>query len=389
LLKYPELEQSIEWTRPTLILRRGVSPSISVPTPANIELVRRASQLRVMGRRPAAISDRYDALQAFEKFAAHILAATLVLNDDPLLLAFTVNDPAGGVGKTRLLEEIAVRSFTEGFLPVLSRMTDQFTPPANFLEFALQVSDAMDEIRNKFAVLPAASPNVHSQQTFFTRSRARAFTKLDVTPNLQDQSEFNDQLAAVRHKISQAGQTVPQVDLQSVLANIQEDFKQLVRDGRKKYGVSCRPLLLLDDVHRYEPVARVLLENAGVNGIGTENLRIPVILTYISATAEGLRIREALKSMNVPEERQPELRAFHDCTEQRLGYGQLILSWKRLVPNERSKFLNGFFDNLQEMTQGRFKKLLSMETEAFIKGARSAGDTLIEADYDALIKEFQ
>jgi hypothetical protein len=177
-------------------------------------------------------------------------------------------------------------------------------------------------------------------------------------------------------------------DISGILDAIRDDFDQLLHDVKTKAGgVTYRAMLLLDDVHQYARVAVNLVESAGPGGLGTDDNPIPLVFTYMTTPSGGASIRQALQR-NISDEQQPELTVFKDAAEQRLAYGQWILSWKRLAPNERSKFLKNFLDRLQIKTGGRPSRLSAVETGDFIEDAQLVGDALVEADFDAALKQF-
>jgi len=393
LLGYPELEASIEWTRATLFLRKGVRPNITVPTPANIDLIQRAPRLRVIGRQPDALCARDPALEPYHRMAALLTGrrAGAALPNDPLLIAFTINDAAGGVGKTRLLEEIAVRGITDGLFPVILRKHEQSAAPSNFLDFALAVSDAMAEVRMTFDLgfaPPEAVPAALGQPVpVVTNVHKFAFSKAGIVPDCVNRTVFRTQLPQVRQTVAQTGPDTAPGDVSAIIEALQDDFHQLMQDAATKGKVPYLPLLLLDDVHLYARVALTILRNIGAAGLGTEQMPIPLVFTYMTTTTEGDLIRTALRKMNVAGECQPELTVFKENIEQRLAYGQLLLSWQRCTPNDRSKNVKGFLDKLQQMTEGRVKKVITLEIENYISGARF-GDALVDADFDDIMQRY-
>jgi hypothetical protein len=395
LLKYPELEESIEWTRPTLFIRKGLSAKLTMPQSPNIELARLAPKLRVVGRVPQALCARYSALQCYQDLIGRLAVwePGAPLPPEPLLLAFMVTDAAGGVGKTRLLEEIGVRAISDLFFPIILRR-EAVTPPANFLDFAMAISDTMvNEARKNFK-LPFdpqyACPDGCSNEALsrFTRVRRLAFKKFGIKPDFSDRDNFREQLGDGRKQAAALNPEMSPEDVSEILDAIRDDFDQLLHDVKAKAGgVTYRAMLLLDDVHQYARVAVNLVESAGPGGIGSDDNPIPLVFTYMTTTSGGASIRQALQR-NVSDEQQPELGVFKDAAEQRMAYGQWILSWKRLATNERSKFLKNFLDRLQTKTGGRPSRLIAVETGDFIEDAQSVSDALVEADFDAALKQF-
>jgi hypothetical protein len=392
LLGYPELEESLEWTRATLFLRQGVAPTISVPRPANLDLVQRALQLRKIGSVPEAFCARDTALEPYQSLASQLTRrkAGVALPNDPLLIAFTINDAAGGVGKTRLLEEIAVRAISDGLFPVILRKHEQSAAPSNLLDFALAISEAMGEVRKVFdlggapaGVTPAGlePPNITAVQDFaFGKTRDG---KPD-WPNRVDRRIYRNQVASLRETVAKAGPETPQVDVTLIFEALQDDFRQLLQEAAAKGAGPYLPLLLLDDVHLYARVMLTILRNIGAAGLGTEHLPIPVVFTYMTTTTDGDLVRTALRKMSIAEKRQPELAVFKEINEQRLAYGQLLLSWKQCTPNDRSKNAKRFLELLQQRTEGRVKNVITPGTESLIDGARFS-DVLLDANLDDVI----
>jgi hypothetical protein len=187
-------------------------------------------------------------------------------------------------------------------------------------------------------------------------------------PNRVDRRIYRSQLASLRETVAKAGPETALGDVTLIFEAVQDDFRQLMQEAAAKGTLPYLPLLLLDDVHLYAPVMLTILQNIGAAGLGTGHLPIPVVFTYMTTTTDGDRIRTALRKMSIADERQPELAVFKEINEQRLAYGQLLLSWKQCTPNDRSKNAKRFLDLLQQRTEGRVKNVITPGFESLIDG---------------------
>src|SRR5262249_26165934 len=153
MLYYKNYSQNVEWTRPTLFVRRN-APSIIDVNRQNRIVAAAAFRFR-QPREPAILCDRFESIEAYQKYRSVVRAdnyrsaLAYEVPDD----ASTVQVPPGQafqIGKTRLLDELAALAVLDGFLPCVFQSGEAFAPPTNFLNFAIRLADRMDYARAQF-----------------------------------------------------------------------------------------------------------------------------------------------------------------------------------------------------------------------------------------------
>ncbi|HVQ36516.1 MAG TPA: CHAT domain-containing protein, partial [Pyrinomonadaceae bacterium] len=272
-----DYKTSVEWARPTLFIAKGVSSSIKLDISSTARQISHIPSKYI--ENPAALCDRFAPLQTYQKFRNEA-----VKDSSPKLLAFKVDEPEVGAdrfGKTRFLEELAAHAVMDGFIPctLLSRPSDSFEPSPNLLTLAIRVAEKMDIARDHFDI-----PKRYTSEALKSASRVLK-GPAPVSPDPKNRAEFEWQKGEVIKDIARLGQT-NQPDAPPpafVRAAMLADFRVLQSDVETKTGEKRIPLLVLDDLHRYEGVASELLnELVDGYGLGEKDLIIPLVFTYSS-----------------------------------------------------------------------------------------------------------
>lgn len=378
LAGWPTYQQSVEWARPTLFVAEGVDPTVGTKAPGTLDIIERAERFRQAGKSPRILCDRYEVLTA----AQELFELADHPGTDSMLVAVQVDADAKGLGKTRLLEEIAIRSVFDGFVPVIVRADGEL--PQTFLEFALALSEAMDQTRDHLTL----------GKMLRTRARLVAFDVLrdagipDTDPAAMPDGRFNDERHKLRQKLRSltppGGNTQPG----RVRDAIREDCARLAADAAQRTGAPHRVLVLIDELHRYSGAIEPILDNIEYAGFGTEDEPIPVVVNYVAATSEGETIKTKLQ--HLPLERKPDLKRFESEQERQLVYRQLVVSAFNVTPNQRrdkKAAVESFFKQLHQTTGGRPIEFTSLKVEYFMVGAK-IGDTLVDANYEDILKQF-
>ncbi|MBB5060942.1 hypothetical protein HDF16_005678 [Granulicella aggregans] len=365
LTAWPAYQESIEWARPVLFIAKGLQGCIQLSPGPTFDLVTAAERFRKDGTVPAMMCDRYDMMVAYDR----LVSLTAKPGAGKLLVAVSVEDSDTGLGKTRLLEEFAVRSILDMFVPCIVRKEGEV--PRSFLDFALVLTDAINQTRRNFGLPPLVE----------TESRLLAFYSLNVNPAAEQRDRT---MMRLRNILKEMAPVEPAL----VLKAIQDDCARLISDIEAKTKLTHRTLILIDEFHRWDSVYPEVLENISFAGLGEDTCPIPVIMNYLSGTSDGQNIWQKVKSL--PMERRPSLRRFESEVEISMVYRQLLLSQWSLAPKLSPKAgttVNAIFKALQEKTRGVPLRFIALDVEAFIEGVRFS-DAFTNADYETALRDF-
>jgi hypothetical protein len=369
LKAWPEYRHSVEWARPTLFLSYDANPAIALgPQAAGFDVYARAGRFREIGG-PRMLCDRYDILDAYQR----LLEATHSPGTERLMLAFTVKDATPGVGKTRLLEEIAVHSVNDGFVPCIIPSTANM--PASFLEFALRIADAIEATREHLEL--AAIP--------LSACRQRAFDFAGIDPYQADPLlRLEDVIRDVSRRHAEAAKRLPR----TIRDAIRRDCQELVRDLKAKTNRDHWPLITVDEFNRCTGAIEEILNQINEGGLGTPQEPIPVVISYVTSTLEGKQISEKINFL--PLELRPEIKCFESEIERDMVYSQLVLSQFSYAPSprreERGRIKN-LLAEIHEVTRGRPDRFLDARVESLVLLSRR-NDTLVDGDYEDMLRRF-
>jgi hypothetical protein len=367
LTAWPAYQQSVEWSRPVLFVASGLDGTFDVRRDTTFDLQTAGERFRKDGACPRMMCDRYDMMVAYDRLMS--------LTDKPgagqLLVAFAVQDGTKGLGKTRLLEEFATRSVIDGFLPCLLRAEGEM--PRSLLDFALALSDAINDTRKNFGVNPVAE----------TEARLLAIDALPAPPSPENRDR------TLRSLRTQVG-GMKNVDARAVVDAIQRDCAHLVADIRTVTKLSHRVLILIDEFHRWEGAYNEVLQRIDFAGFGTAADPVPVVLNYVVTSLEGQSIYAKLKS-SLPAERRPELRRFDSDVERDMVYRQLLLSEWQCAPRQSREVRDRvklFLAQLHTMTGGLPLMFLDPRLDWYVRGVKFGGETIVDADYEMALRTY-
>lgn len=295
------------------------------------------------------LCDRYDIFDAYQ----HLLQATIKPGTERLMLAISARDSTPGVGKTRILEEIAVHSIYDGFVPCIIPARSEM--PASFLEFAVNLADAIDATREHL--------ELELDWTSLSRHRAFEFANMDVAS-----PDPLGQLMKAKKAIRERSAEARSLDSKLILDAVRRDCGQLVKELAAKTVRSHWPLVLIDEFHRCDGAIELVLSQITAFGLGTANMPIPVVINYVSSAIEASQISEKINVL--PLERRREIRPFASGVEQKLVYSQLVLSEYLRVPSPRRdqrEQVNGLWELMHETTGGLPGKFLSVEVRTIVQ----------------------
>jgi hypothetical protein len=373
MLGFPDLQDTIDWARPTLFLANGIDPVLRVNRPTR-DLGAIGHRFRTL-KSPELLCDRYETMQTYEHLQTRALE-----QQRALLLGFPVKELHSGIGKTRLLEEIAARSVFDSFAPIVIRSQQGSDPPANLLDFAIAVSDAISETREHFQI---------NREVLGAAWRlAYLLAKIDPTPS--DAAAFGDQrlrLAKYLQDNRTSGDPA-KLPMSSAIGLILEDCTKLQKDIESVMGYSPRLLLLLDDLERYG-VVNEIVARAREFGLGSFQLPIALVFTYASSTNAGRRLDEDVLRKR-PDIQSFPLDAFTSPVDQRIAFGHYVFSkWKYAINNSRQKRedVDNFYQDMYKFTQGRPGEFSSTAVEAVVR-VNHHYKSLIDADFESLLRQW-
>lgn len=373
LLGFPDLQDSIDWARPTLFLANGIDPVLRVNRPIR-DFGAIGDRFRTL-KSPELLCDRYEPMQTYEQLQTKALA-----QQRALLLAFPVKELHSGIGKTRLLEEIAARSVFDAVVPIVVRSQQGSEPPANLLDFAISVSDAITETREHF--------QINREGLSAAWRLAYRLAKIDPTPS--DAAAFGEQRLTVA-KYLQENRTSgdpAKIAMASAMDLIMEDCNKLQKDIESVMGYSPRLLLLLDDLERYG-VANEIVARAREFGLGNSELPVALVFTYAASSTAGRRLDEDILRKR-PDIRSFPLDAFTNPVDQRIAFGHYVFSrWKYAINNNRQRRegVDNFYQDMYKYTQGRPGQFSSPVVEAVVSVHHNY-KSLIDADFESLLRQW-
>jgi hypothetical protein len=243
----------------------------------------------------------------------------------PILPIFTKN-AAPGLGRHRLLQELAAQSLREGHVPCLVSSKDKNwpNPPlAGAPELAILILRAIADARQAFGLRMPFNSSVIAA-ILAARPNPTLSVKL---AGLRQKSEFSSVLDQV---LKGAGDGPSAKTCRDAL---QEDFKALIAEARKASeadpslpltGRDSRALLLLNYVHKYDKAIDPLLhELIGGFGLGPPDEPVPVIFCYALDTPVDALFTGASETIGT---RAIELKPFDEADdEDLLAYEQVLL----------------------------------------------------------------
>ena len=378
-------QRSVEWVRPTIFAAVGALDALSsgMAKPAPGPNLTEIPSKFLSDEKP--LCDHFVYLKAFEQFRQEVEAG-----GGRKALAFRLSERESNeekFGKTRLLEEVAAISVTNNFIPCLIRSDEAFDRPTNLLQFAVMLSKAMDETRERFGV-------ARREESAALAYAFKLFGLVPaITPDMIEFEEAAQEAAARARHLGEQGQPAePGATL--VRRILLADFKQLHADVSAILPASParKVLLLLDDLHLYEGVAPTLLGETmlGEHGLGDPTLAIPLVFTYSAfPVPEPQALAEIEKFVGRGKYvTKKDLQRFREPYEARLAYSQYILTRKNLTVNwlsTKRQDVEIFYQRLHKNIAGIPKRLYGERVDEAIEFAFDM-KTLLDADDEKIMQ---
>jgi hypothetical protein len=222
-----------------------------------------------------------------------------------------------GIGRTRLLQELAAQALREGHIPVLVTSREADWEPRNLMQFSAAFLRAIKTARAAFDL----EPNLDS-------SLLALLLLAKPYLNYEDAKQALDSDTLFELVLTHFEDASEPVSAQAVKSAMRRELATLLHDLGQVPGQlseDARAVVLLDQVHEYgdaiEPLFRVLIDDFGM---GTKDQFVPVILCYSKGPPAGDTLRAAMEGNSI-KWWQEELTAFREDYEDMMAYEQVML----------------------------------------------------------------
>jgi hypothetical protein len=389
MLHYKNYDVNVEWSRLVFFARDWAATQLALNKPATGAArvaVAAAGYLPMHGR---TICDRIEGVRSYEVFRDALAAgrAQRVLAFGVVAKAAQSSDQ---FSKTMLLDTIAVQAVFDGFIPCKLESVSK-DPPANLLEFALKLSPELNAARKRFGLPPAAESDVLK---LALRGSGHQLPPPGAAP-----FEVVLSMNELRSKVRNLPAANPTLSADAVNTALSTDFGYLRADIRAAFGVERRPLVLIDDLHRYEGVAEQFLDEI----IGSKDSPlhdgaqpVPLIFSYSQHEKNGEEAPEAKTIKSFMGKKaglvlQIELGPIGSLDEQRLAYSQYLLT--RTPPlainasRDLRKHADFLFDIACRTIEGVPSRFDAVALKAPVESSLSL-NILVIADDEKILAEF-
>jgi hypothetical protein len=376
---------SLDWAFPVLFLSAQIDGDYIAATSAaraHGDCIRRRIKVYEVRRDPIFCA-RYEFADAYDE---------LFRTDDRPVLAASVESAYPGLGRTRLLQELAARAIRDGHVPCLiASAKPTWEPPKNLAQFGAHLLGAINTARIAFKLDYATEANSQLLKMFLQHPAA-----------LPDLEQYRATPARLSVKIFELfhrwkDDLFSVGDLKWALQTDLEMLLKQVRGADPKAGtVDSRALVLIDQVERYDTALSPLLHDMlGEFGLGTADEIIRVVLVASLKTAAHQILWPWLEQ-GKPWLIQRQLSAFKEDGEDLLAYQRILLhppvnpaGGERIIPM-------AFDDDADEELKTNFLKLFRKELRGipvhwknlFAIGAYArAGRFLKDADDETCLQQ--
>ncbi len=299
-------DESVDWAFPALFAAEQVDPGFA-PVPAGAADSPTPEENWIqdydLGREPV-FCGRHDFFKAYYGF----------FNPTPRRVLAIVADGQRGVGRTRLLLELATQMLRDGHIPIILASDEPgWKPPQSLQMFGEMLGRAIRKVRR---TLDLGSPESHLAILLSGHNKPDA-GQLPLRRDIELELGPEGELTAEALRLA-----------------MQADLRRLVKDARKKHEsvqrAEGRAVVLLDLVEQYEELLpEVVYRMLDGSGFGTSEEPVPAVLALAMGQPANTIIKDTLeRAASRSWLLQEPLRPFDFKTEEDL----LAYSWILLNP---------------------------------------------------------
>jgi len=299
--------RSIDWACPTLFMSDGVSDDILIADNAAARKRVQVARDFLNTNNPPFFCDRLEIVEKDYRqllmFDSHGTKGVLAIEAQQFI------DPEQPQkvmrpGRSRLLTELAARAVRDGHIPCLVHFhgprpyqNQEQGPPTSLPELIVALLDAIYTTWMRFELA-----HVPGDRLLRLLEELLALGALPATACYSDEEDARDAYRSRIRRINaqlreRAGQVPLPLDREQVGIRLRSDLRTLARAVREHYPdrPDALPVVLLDDVHRFDAAAGDLLALLTRYGLGSSDLSVPVILSFFSAQYEQPEYSGALR----------------------------------------------------------------------------------------------
>ncbi len=266
-------DESVDWAFPALFAAEQVDPGFA-PVPTGAASARTPEENWIqdyhLGRDPV-FCGRNDFFRAYYGFFA----------SSPRRVLAIVTDGQPGVGRTRLLLELATQMLRDGHIPIIVASDDPgWQPPQSLQAFGERLRSAIGEARR--ALHLGSGPEGQLTMLLGDRS-ARGRGQPSLRREIEAEMGADGELTAVALRLA-----------------MQADLGRLVKDARKRHEsvrtAEGRAVILLDLVEKYEKLLpEVIYRMLDGSGFGTSDEPVPAVLALAMSQPATTVVKDALE----------------------------------------------------------------------------------------------
>ena len=266
-------DESVDWAFPALFAAEQVDPGFA-PVPPGAASARTPEENWIqdyhLGRDPV-FCGRNDFFRAYYGFFA----------SSPRRVLAIVTDGQPGVGRTRLLLELATQMLRDGHIPIVVASDDPgWQPPQSLQAFGERLRFAIREARR--ALHLGSGPEGQLAMLLGDRS-ARGRGQPSLRREIEAEMGPGGELTAVALRLA-----------------MQADLSRLVKDARKRHEsvrrAEGRAVILLDLVEKYEKLLpEVIYQMLDGSGFGTSDEPVPAVLALAMGQPATTVVKDALE----------------------------------------------------------------------------------------------
>jgi hypothetical protein len=266
-------DESVDWAFPALFAAEQVDPGFA-PVPPGAASARTPEENWIqdyhLGRDPV-FCGRNDFFRAYYGFFA----------SSPRRVLAIVTDGQPGVGRTRLLLELATQMLRDGHIPIIVASDDPgWQPPQSLQAFGERLRFSIGEARR--ALHLGSGPEGQLAMLLGDRS-ARGRGQPALRREIEAEMGADGELTAVALRLA-----------------MQADLSRLVKDARKRHEsvrrAEGRAVILLDLVEKYEKLLpEVIYQMLDGSGFGTSDEPVPAVLALAMGHPTTTVVKDALE----------------------------------------------------------------------------------------------